>query len=707
MKKNLLLLVLALIGMGGFTACNNEDELLVQEQTNTKPVVIRATIGNVSRLALGDSEGGQTKLSWGTGDAFALKIGEQSYTFNWKSGNDFEYANNNGDFPATFADAGTITATYPATASAEGAVQSGTKANVGSYMQMTASLDVNAGDATDDLNLSFNHDTSVVKIALEKSELRGKSVVVDLRTIAESMYSTPADGDGVLSFGDDDKLTVYFAVSPTDAAIKDWHIGVKDIDGNDYYTATLSEMKLAASKMYKVSKGADALTPSYLVSDDGKTVTAYNAIGLYKWAEMATEDPTNNVVNLELGDDITLPTEGITLTDGLPDKGNWTPVGNSTTPYKGNIDGNNKTIKNMYIVDKTTAGYYGFLRNSDKVTIQNLKFDGAKIVVGQDVGTGSDGGGYTGVISGVSKANFSDCHVTNSTVKCLALGTNSQMVGGLVGQLNAGSNAGKITNSSFSAGTVEGYHSVGGIVGSMRNATGFNSYFSSVTNCTAAGTVTGAYGVGGIAGSCYSYIEECTNNATVNGAASGGIVGHLNTYGCVVGCTNNGEINGETSSDSKGYGTGGIVGHIHSETTTGNDTKNYVIGCRNLNAKVTLTDSQKSGGIVGNQKRQLSGVYGSYTVKSDEANAFTACVAYNPNSATNNRNDVFDSATGADLTTDAVTGMNTAIETAFTAMNTAPQSPYVSKGNYNTYKDYKWSWTSGSWPEFKASAAVD
>ena len=697
MKKNLLLLVLALIGMGGFTACNNDDELLVQEQTNTKPVVIRATIGNVSRLALGDSEDGKTKLSWGTGDAFALTIGGNSYTFEWVSGNDFEYKGSG--FPETFADAGIITATYPATAAGELSVQSGTRANVGKYMKMTASLAVTAGQSTTDLNLNFNHQTSVVEIALEKSELASQSVVVDLRTIAESMYSTPADGEGVLSFNSDGKLTVYFAVSPTNATIKDWHIGVKDIDGNDYYTATLTALQLAASKMYEVSKGADALTPSYLVSDDGKTVTAYNAIGLYKWAEMATEDLTNNVVNLELGDDITLPKEGITLTDGLPDKGNWTPVGNSTTPYKGNIDGNDKTIKNMYIVDNTTAGYYGFLGNSDKVTIQNLKFDGAKIVVGQDVGTGSDGGGYTGVISGVSKANFSDCDVTNSTVKCRALGTNSQMVGGLVGLLNAGNNAGKITNSSFSAGTVEGYHSVGGIVGCLRNAQ--PTYFSSVTKCTAAGTVTGAYGVGGIAGSCYSYIEECTNNATVNGAASGGIVGHLNTYGCVVGCTNNGEINGETSVDSKGFGTGGIVGHIHSETTTGNDTKNYVIGCRNLNAKVTLTNTQRSGGIVGNQKRALSGVYGSYTVKSDEDNAFQSWWGQNPNGATNEGNDVFDSATDTDLTPVAFGVMNAAIDNAFAAMNTAPKSPYVSSVNYSTYKDYQWSLTSGSWPVFQ------
>ena len=664
MKKNLLLLVLALIGMGGFTACNNEDELLVQEQTETKPVVIRATIGNVSRLALGDSDGTSTKVTWSTGDAFALTIGGNSYTFEWVSGNDFEC----DAFPATFETAGTITATYLATAADELATQSGKKDDVGKYMQMTAELAVTAGQPTTDLNLSFEHQTSVVEIALEKSDLAGKSVVVDLRTIAESMYSTPADGDGVLSFGNDGKLTVYFAVSPTEAEVKDWHIGVWDNAGSTYYTATLSALQLAESKMYKVSKNADALTTSYLVSDDGNTVTAYNAIGLYQWAEMATEDLTNKVINLELGDDITLPTDGIGEDSDGPVEGNWTPVGNSTTLYNGSIDGKNKTIK-------------------------NITFDGAKIVVGiadDEVG----GGKYVGVISGVSRGNFESCHVTNSTLKCLGNGAQSEVMGGLVGHLNVG----KITNSSFN-GTIDGRNSVGGIVGYLQKS-GTTS-FASVTNCTATGTVSGGNSVGGIVGESSCFIEECTNNATVKGEASGGIVGNMLAYACTIGCTNNGEIIGS------GYdGTGGIVGLIEGNDV-GNDSKSYVIACRNLNAKVTLTGTQRSGGIVGYQKRALSCVYGSYTVKSDEANAFTAYVAYNPNSATNNGNDVFDSATGADLTTDAVTGMNTAIETAFTAMNTAPQSPYVSKGNYNTYKDYKWSWTSGSWPEFKASAAVD
>ena len=699
MKKNLLLLVLALIGMGGFTACNNEDDLLVQEQTNAKPVVIRASIGDVSRLALGDSEGGQTKLSWGTGDAFALAIGGNSYTFEWVSGNDFEYKGSG--FPETFAETTTITATYPATAAGDLSVQSGTKANVGNYMQMTAGLAVTAGQSTTDLNLNFEHQTSVVEITLENDQYANRKAVVELRTQAEAMYSTPTEDEQQVEFDGSGKLTVYFAVSPTDAEVSGWYIGLSYVflGDTEYDAAPLSDLKLDASKMYKVSKGSSDLKMAYKIDDAApSTVVAYNAIGLYKWAEMATEDLS---VNLKLGDNITLPTDGITLdANGLPDKGNWTPVGNSTTSYyKGNIDGNNKTISNMYIVNTTnTSNYQGFIGYSGKVTIKDLKFDGAKIVVGKaDDAIG--GGGYVGVISGPSKGNFDNCRVTGSTLKCLGLGAASHTMGGLVGALTPSSGFGKITNSSFN-GTIDGRSHVGGIVGELIASIGFDNYFASVTNCIAEGTIEGNDFVGGIAGWSRGYIEECTNKATVMGEASGGIVGQMVAYACTIGCTNEGEIVG--SGDD---GTGGIVGLIKADDV-GNDTKTYVIACRNLNAQVTLTSTRNPGGIVGYQDRQLSGVYGSYTVKSDVGdNAYTACVGQNPNSVTNGTNGVFDSATDTDLTAVAVTALNTSIENAFTAMNTAPTSPYVSSGNYNTYKDYKWSRTSGNWPEFKAPVA--
>ena len=696
MKKNLLLLVLALIGMGGFTACNNEDELLVQEQTETKPVVIRATIGNVSRLALGDSEGGQTKLSWGTGDAFALTIGGNSYTFEWVSGNDFEC----DAFPATFETAGTITATYPATAADELATQSGKKDEVGKYMQMTAELAVTAGQSTTDLNLNFEHQTSVVEIALEKSELASQSVVVDLRTIAEVKYSTPADGDGVLSFDSDGKLTVYFAVSPTEAEVKDWHIGVWDNAGSTYYTATLSALQLDASKMYKVNKNAGDLKTSYVISADAKTVTAYNAIGLYKWREMATEDPTNKVINLELGADITLPTEGIDSDTDGPVEGNWTPVQGgsaSVPPYKGSIDGKNHTIKNMYIVDKTIATGHGFIGYSDEGIFKNLKFDGAKIVVGDKTDYLGGGGKYVGVISGSSKGNFDNCHVTSSTLKSLAgSGTDSEIMGGLVGQLSAG----KITNSSFN-GTVDGNKRVGGVVGEQAKGT-------EIVNCNVSGTVKASLIVGGIAGTAKGFVGMCTNEATVSGSVSGGVAGELSDHtgtnaSCIMGCTNKGKIDG--TSATQYVGTGGIVGRVVSY----NNGYSFVIGCRNLSEEVCLNaegDTYKNyvAGVVGifnNATKTPTGVYGSYTVKMKEdpgyqCNQRTVGVVISGSTAVDESDGfVFDSETDTDLDTNIAT-MNSKIESGVTA---ATDKKVIN----NTYNAYRWSWTSGSWPVFEAA----
>ena len=714
MKKNLLLLVLALIGMGGFTACNNDDELLVQEQANTKPVVIHATIGDVSRLALGDSEGGQTKLSWGIGDAFALTIGGNSYTFDWVSGNDFKC----DDFPTTFAETTTITATYPATAAGELSVQSGTKANVGNYMKMSASLDVNAGDATDGLNLNFEHQTSVVEITLENDQYANLKAVVELRTQAEAMYSTPTEDEQKVQFDGSGKLTVYFAVSPTDAEVSGWYIGLSFVDtfGDTYYdTAPLSDLKLDASKMYKVSKGSSDLKTAYKIdSDTPNTVAAYDAMGLYKWNEMVSQNTTSNIINLELIQDITLPTDGITLdANGLPDKGNWTPLEDPADEYdvyRGTIDGKNHTIKNMYIVNSSSyANRIGFIGEAE-ATIKNLKFDNVKIVA-----SGSNNY-YIGVLSGISSGIIDNCHVTNSILKCT--GNSSQSLGGLVGNLHSPNYANatpKIINSSFS-GTVEGYKEVGGIAGNLECCLSGYSY---ITNCSVKGSVNGEYLVGGIAGYMGEYtggswpsgnfaaLEMCTNEATVTGAVSGGIVGRMTHYGYIVGCTNKGEIYGtyyDTHYSVTKSGTGGIVGLIEEEESSSN--KSFVIGCRNLSDKVYLSATEgddRIGGIVGYQNLAESGVYGSYTMPSVVNDAY-GNQAQNQigvyTGGTNFHNKVFDSPEDDEIP-GLLSTMNTAIENGFTA---AAEANFY-KDDKSAYKDYHWSWTSGSWPEFKAPVA--
>ena len=702
MKKNLLRLMLALIVMGGFTACNNDDDLFVQEPTATESVIISATIDGVTRLALGDSEAGKTKMEWTAGDAFMLTIGSESYTFEWKSGNDFEYDGENGDFPATFAETGTITATYPATGAATLAEQSGLKSDVGNYMQLDAVLDVTAGQPTSGLNISFVPVTSVVEIALEHSELAGKEVVVDLRTTSEVLYSTPAENEA-LSFDGDGKLTLYFAVVPTAAEISDWNVGVWDVAGSKYLTASLSAMQLTSGKLYKVSKAEDNFSTSYEISSGSNLkVTAYDAIGLYEWRARASADPTTNVVDLELGADITLPTAGITLTDGLPDKSNWTPVpGGNSLQYKGTIDGKDHTITNMYIVpEEKLYSYGGFVSWGDESTITNLKFDGAKIVVGDEDDLLNSGGRYIGVIVGQCTANISDCHVTNSIVKSIGNdgGFNCQ-IGGLIGSLSSSGDYGAVTDCSFS-GTVEGFNLVGGIVGEQQRDT-------KIANCSAEGSVKASKVVGGIAGDAKGFIAMCTNEATIKGASSGGIVGtltdHMGTYNsCIIGCTNKGRIDGTVLSPY--VGTGGIVGQVSKYYSS----HSFIIGCRNLSPEVYLTaDGSTYGnyvaGVVGvfqNTTATPTGVYGSYTVTMTDASG----LQYNSRPVgTTMGSTAVDAcpnafASNADLATD-VTDMNTQVTNGVTAATTSPRKIYE-----NTYNNYTWTWTSGSWPEFSAPA---
>ncbi len=709
MKKNLLRLMLALIVMGGFTACNNDDDLFVQEPTATESVIISATIDGVTRLALGDSEAGKTKMEWTAGDAFMLIIGSESYTFEWRSGNDFEYDGENGDFPATFTEAGTITAVYPApTAGAGGYVtpaeQSGLKSDVGNYMQLDAVLDVMAGQPTSGLNISFVPVTSVVEIALEHSELAGKEVVVDLRTTSEVLYSTPAEAEA-LRFDGDGKLTLYFAVVPTAAEISDWNVGVWNDVGGKYLTASLSAMQLTSGKLYKVSKAKANFSTSYEISSGSNLkVTAYDAIGLYEWRARASADPTTNVVDLELGADITLPTAGITLTDGLPDKGNWTPVpGGNTLQYKGTIDGKDHTITNMYIVpEEKNYPYGGFVSWGEKSTITNLDFDGAKIVVGDEDDLLNSGGRYIGVIVGAGSVNISDCHVTNSIVKSIGDngGLNCQ-IGGLIGSLSSSGDYGAVTDCSFS-GTVEGFKYVGGIVGEQLKET-------KIANCTAEGSVKASMVTGGIAGDTQGFIAMCTNEANIKGSMSGGIVGqlddHMGTYdSCIIGCTNKGRIDGTVLSPH--VGTGGIVGRVSKYYSS----HSFIIGCRNLSPEVYLTAdgstySNYVAGVVGvfqNTTATPTGVYGSYTVTMTDAtnvlyNSKSVGVVLSGSTAVNDCPNAFAS-NDADLATDVVT-MNTNVTTGVTNATTSPRKIYE-----NTYNNYTWTWTSGSWPVFSAPA---
>ena len=158
----------------------------------------------------------------------------------------------------------------------------------------------------------------------------------------------------------------------------------------------------------------------------------------------------------------------------------WTPIGNATTKFTGNLNGNGHTINGLYI--NHTIDYWGM----DPLTQENIGLFGA-------IGTGAvisnigltnvsiagkyQVGGLVGLIEGGSVAN---AYVTGSV-------TGDEYVGGIAGKIISGTIA-----NAYSTANVNGTDYVGGLLGDVASVT--------VTNAYSVGTVTGYYKVGGLVG---------------------------------------------------------------------------------------------------------------------------------------------------------------------------------------------------------------
>ncbi|RKN70542.1 Ig-like domain-containing protein [Paenibacillus ginsengarvi] len=206
----------------------------------------------------------------------------------------------------------------------------------------------------------------------------------------------------------------------------------------------------------------------------------------------------------KLGRDIDL--SGYDFDGAGPDNGGWMPIGTSSSPFKGTLDGKGYAIRNMTI-DRPLiqVGLFGVIgANAQLKNIRLLDINvtgrgeprisapggalvgnllsGSKILdsiaTGRISMSGSDAaaGGLAGVNVGTIENSYALVHVSGA----------SWRHGGLVG-----TNAGTIRNS-YAAGNVIGDEEVGGLVGYHNSGSIENSY--------AAGHVTGSSRVGGLVG---------------------------------------------------------------------------------------------------------------------------------------------------------------------------------------------------------------
>ena len=287
------------------------------------------------------------------------------------------------------------------------------------------------------------------------------------------------------------------------------------------------------------------------------------------------------------------------IEDEYPSQG-WLPVGTSSTPFKGILEGNGKTISGLWI-SRSSTDYVGFFGSLDGGTVRNLTLKGNRVYGNEHVGFLS---GYGGVVS--------DCFIEG----CVS---GTSYVGGCTGQ---GGNFTRVRSTvdveghwstfttSYSNGKWTYGYQGGEFIGGISGKNG------SFINCTVINnSINGRNYVGGICGNedarrdmndCYVYSNVLGNDYV------GGICGQARIDGGIPNITKCGFV-GEVKGDSY---IGGICGEYYGNATMNgcfaighvkaND--NYVGGIIGSSYYCSLTNCYFSGSVVGNE--QVGGLVG-------------------------------------------------------------------------------------------------
>lgn len=359
-----------------------------------------------------------------------------------------------------------------------------------------------------------------------------------------------------------------------------------------------------------VSIGAQA---QFSGSGSGTSTDPYLIFYPTQLAQMANFLNNPDVV-FELKNNIDL-TEFIE--DNYPREG-WAPIGVESSPFKGTLKGNGKTISGLSIdrVGTNGVGLFGCV-------------DGARISDFVIVASTIKASAQVGIVAGTANnATFTTLKVT---ITDAIYGT--QNVGGLVG----------LTSANFASCTVTGNvvgtgANVGGMVGSASTST-FNA-------CTQRGDVTGIGHVGGICGHSSSTptFADCKAQGLIVSTEdyTGGILGY-GDFISMTNCSHFGDIQGtnyvggvyggnppQTQEDYPVYklDSSSSSDKQHSWTNTSSFVKG-VINTRNINKCAVIgniTGMQKTGGLIGSYEAKQSFRY--HSAEYHEYNGKIGCGSY-------------------------------------------------------------------------------
>ena len=238
------------------------------------------------------------------------------------------------------------------------------------------------------------------------------------------------------------------------------------------------------------------------------------------------------------------------LEDENPSQG-WQPIGTKSAPFRGILDGNGKTISNLWIKrsNNDCVGLFGYMKIA---TIKNLTLSDVSI----------NGNNNVGGFSGFGEAcNISNCNLSGSI-------QGGSSVGGYFGVVDYCS-----LQDNFSSADVVGKGDyVGGFVGKA-----YDDYRKEIVNCRVNNNVIkGNNYVGGLLGymmegnisSCYAYTNICGFDCTGGVIGFGiqnvyishcGFAGSIRGNDCVGGIMGKGDSNNRPISVSNSFSIGDII----------------------------------------------------------------------------------------------------------------------------------------------------
>lgn len=235
------------------------------------------------------------------------------------------------------------------------------------------------------------------------------------------------------------------------------------------------------------------------------------------------------------------------LQKNLTENEGFYPIGDGSTEisdFRGMFDGNNKTIKNIYINrPDISVGLFGTMKiQYNQASISNFRISGN--MTGQTVG---------GICGNIRFIAYNNQEVFVNIENCISdLEIEGNVVGGIVGINQPGAENSLIISDCINIGEVNGKSKTGGIIGYNYNTT-------KVINCCNIGNIIGETDVGGIIG-CDQTRSNIINSYNLENVTSnlnaGGIIGcSYWAEKSIENCYNIGKISGNT--------TGGIVGGLN------------------------------------------------------------------------------------------------------------------------------------------------